>query len=72
MNTQHKLNKAGNRLRRLSRRLTELESDKSHEINLAEENKREPNLSGILAAMTRLTNRQRELLALPIPGERRS
>ena len=61
MNAQHKLCKIGNRLRRIARRLTELNADKAHEIMASERNKREPNLGDISAAINRLENRAREL-----------
>lgn len=63
MNAQHKINRIGNRVRRLARRLIELNADKTHEIIMAEKSKREPNLSGIYAAISRMEKRLRELVA---------
>jgi len=63
MNAQHKICKIGNRLRRIARRLTELNAAKTHEIMIAEKNKRDPNLGDIYATIHRLENRARELAA---------
>lgn len=61
MNVQHKLNIIGNRLRRARRKIIELKADQVHEISRAKEFNREPDLSGIRAAICRLENRVREL-----------
>lgn len=61
MNAQHKLNRIGNRLRRLARRITELNADKTSEIIKTKEHNRDPNLGNILAAINRLQTRMQQL-----------
>jgi hypothetical protein len=63
MNAQHKLCKIQNRLRRIVRRITELNADKAWEVGHAEQMKRDPNLGGILATINRLENRRNDLVA---------
>lgn len=63
MNAQHKINRIANRLRRIRRRLTELNADKIRECIMAEKAKREPILGDIYAAMHRLENRLHQLNA---------
>ena len=62
MNAQHKFCKRKNRLRRIVRRITELESDKASEVIHASQMKRDPNLGGILANINRLENRRLDLV----------
>lgn len=61
MNAAHRQNKRDNRLRRIARRLSELQSDKAREIECAAKNKRDPNLGDILRDINRLTQRAHEL-----------
>lgn len=61
MNAQHKLNRIGNRLRRLARHITELNADKTSEIIKAKEHNRDPNLGNILDAINRLQTRLQQL-----------
>ena len=61
MNAQHVVNIKENRLRRITHKIIELEAAKVHEINIAERNHREPNLDVIMAQMSRLESRRREL-----------
>lgn len=61
MNAAHKQNKRDNRLRRIVRRLKELNAEKSREIEIAAKNQRDPNLGDILRDINRLTQRAHEL-----------
>lgn len=64
MNTQHKLGRMGNRLRRIDRRIFELQADKAVEVQIANEHKRDPVLHGILGTINRLKRREKELKAI--------
>lgn len=63
MNAQHKINRIDNRIRRIRRRITELNADKTRECIFAEKAKREPDLGDIYAAIHRLENRLIQLNA---------
>lgn len=62
MNAQHILNKRGNRVRRLIRRINEFSAAKTREIIAADKANRDPIIGGIMADIKRLENRLRELL----------
>lgn len=64
MNAQHKLGRMGNRLRRIGRRIFELQADKAVEVQIANEHKRAPVLHGILGTINRLKRREKELKAM--------
>lgn len=67
MNAQHKLNKLGNRLRRIARRLKEIDYERTLEISRAQHSNREPDLAPYALDNLRLQTRAadiREALAI--------
>lgn len=61
MNEQHKLNRLKNRAKRIARRIAGLHASKLTEINRAQKENREPDLSPMLSQIRRLEVRANQL-----------